>query len=48
MFGNHLDQEETAACFPLTVVLMPYDSKCSVTHPDGAVDWSVVCDCGMS
>ena len=44
-FCNHLDWEDRADCFPLTVFLMSYDSQCSVAIPHDAVGWSVLCDC---
>ena len=47
-FSNHLDGEERAGCFTLTIFLMSCDSRCSVALPDGAVGWSAVCDCGIS
>ena len=34
---NHLDGEERAGCFDLTVFLMSYDNQCSVALPRGAV-----------
>ena len=42
--------EERAGCFTQFVflVLMNLCCCCSVTLPDGVVDWSVVCDCGIS
>ena len=46
--NHHLDGEERAGCFALTVFLMSWDSKCSVYFPLGAVSWSAVCDCGIS
>ena len=48
LFCNHLDWEESAGCFALTVFLMSCDSQCSVALPHGAVGWSAVCDCGIS
>ena len=47
-FCNHIDGEESADCFTLTVFLMSCDSQCSVALPHGAVGWSEVCDCGIS
>ena len=36
-FCNHLDGEERAGCFALTVILMFCDSQCSAALPHGAV-----------
>ena len=44
-FCNHLDGEERAGWFALTVFLMSCDSQCSVALPHGALGWSVVYDC---
>ena len=44
----HLDGEEGAGCFTLTVFLMSYDSQCSVTLPRGTMGWYTVYDCGIS
>ena len=41
-FCNHLDGEERAGCFALTVFLMSGDSQCSVALPHGALGWSAV------
>ena len=35
-------------CVTCIVFLMSYDSYCSFPFPPGAVDWSAVCDCGIS
>ena len=40
----YLDGEERAGCFTLTVFLIFCDSKCSVTLPHDAMDWSAVCN----
>ena len=45
---NHLDGEERAGCFTLTVFLMSCDGRCSVGLPRGAVGWSTVCDWDIS
>ena len=45
---NHLDGEERAVCFALTVFLMSYDSQSSVAISHGTVDRSAVWDCGIS
>ena len=45
-FCNHLDGEERAGCFALTVFLMSCYSQCSVALPHSAVGWSAMCDCG--
>ena len=42
---NRLTDQETAGCFALIVFL---DFKCSVDVPRGVLDWSAVCDCGIS
>ena len=47
-FCNHLDGEERAGCFALTVFLMSCDSQCSVALPHGTLSWSAVYDCGIS
>ena len=47
-FCNHLDGEERAGCFTLTVFLMSCDSKCSVALPYCGVGWSAACNCGIS
>ena len=41
-------EEELADCFASIVLQMGCYCKCVVTRPQGAVDWSVVCDCGIS
>ena len=46
LFCNHLDGEERAGCFTLTVFLMSCDSQCHVALPCGAVGWPAVCDFG--
>ena len=45
LFCNHLDGEEKAGCFTLTVFLVTCDSQCFVALPHGAVGSSAVCDC---
>ena len=47
-FCNHIDGEERAGCFALAVFLMLCGSQCPVALPHGAVDWSAVCECGIS
>ena len=47
-FCNHLDVEERAGCFALTVFRMFCDSQCFVALPHGALGWSAVCNCGIS
>ena len=47
-FFNHLDGEEEAGCFTLTVFLVSCNSQCFVALPHGALGWSAVCDCGIS
>ena len=47
-FCNHLDEEEKAGCFALTVFLMSCDTQCSVALSHGAMGWSAICDCGIS
>ena len=42
-FCNHLDGEDRAGCFILTVFLMSCDTACSVALPHGAVGRSAVC-----
>ena len=48
VFCNHLDGEEKAGCFTLSVFLVSCDSKCSVALPHGVMGYSAVCDCGIS
>ena len=45
---NHLEEEEKAGCFAIIVLQMYSYYKCSVALSHGAVDWSRVCDCGIS
>ena len=47
-FFNHLDGEERAGYFALTVLLMSCDSQCSDALLPSAEGWSAVCDCGIS
>ena len=47
-FCNHLEEEEKAVCFAITVLQMNCYYKCSVTLPHSAVGWSAVCNCGIS
>ena len=47
-FCNHLEGEERAGCFPLTVFLMSCVSQCSGALSHGCVGWSALCDCGIS
>ena len=42
------EEEERAGCFAFIVLRMACYCKCSTTLPRGAVDWSAVCDCGIS
>ena len=35
-------------CFTLIVLLMSCNCLCSMALPHGAVNWSSVCDCGIS
>ena len=48
LFCNHLDREESARNFPLTFLLMYFDSQCPVALPRGAVGLSAVFDCGIT
>ena len=45
-FCNHLEEEENAGCFAIIVLQMYCYYECSVTLPlpDGAMDWSAICD----
>ena len=45
---NHLDEQERAGSFVLTVFLMSCYCYCSVAIPCGALGWSALCDCGTS
>ena len=45
---SNLADEERACCVTLIVFLMFCDCKCSVTLLHGAMDWSAVCDSGIS
>ena len=47
-FCNHLEEEEKAGCFAVVVFQMYFYYKRSVALPRGAVEWSAVCDCGIS
>ena len=35
-------------CFAIIMLQMYCYYKCSVALPHGAMDWSAVCDCGIS
>ena len=48
LFCNHLDGEERAGCFALTVCLMSCDNQSSVALPHDALGLSAVCDYGIS
>ena len=45
---NHLEEEEKSGCFAIIVLQVYCYYECSVTLPHGAVDWSAVCNCGIS
>ena len=45
LFCNHLDGEDRAECFALFVLLVSRDG--CVVLPCGAMELSVVCDCGI-
>ena len=45
---DHLAEEKRAGCFILTVVLLTFGYKCSVSLPYSAVSWSALSDCGIS
>ena len=45
---NHLEEEEKAGCFPIIVLHMYCYYKCSVVLSHGDVDWSAMCNCGIS
>ena len=32
----------------LNCLLMPFDSLCSLSLPQDSMDWSTVCECGVS
>ena len=44
---NHLDEEERSGCFTLTIYLLTFSYKCSVSLPYSAVSWSALSDCGI-
>ena len=46
--SSHLDVDERADGFTLTVFVMTCDSQCSVTQTRGVVGLFAVCDCGIS
>ena len=49
--GSFLAGEERAGCFIFVVLWMSccvMNVMLSLTHPRGAMGWSVVCDCGIS
>ena len=39
---------ELIALLLLSYIIMYWYSKCSVAPPHRAVDWSAICDCGIS
>ena len=43
--NNHLAEEESSGCFSVSKLWL---SDESVFLPHDAVDWSAVCDCGIS
>ena len=43
-----IGKRERASCFTLVVFQMFCDCYSSVCLPHGTVDWSAVCDCGIS
>ena len=45
---NHFEEDEKAGCFAFIGLQISCYYKCSVALPHGAVDCSVVCDCGIS
>ena len=45
---SSFEEEEKPGCFAIIVLQMYCYYKCSVSIPRGAVDWSAVCDCGIS
>ena len=47
-FAFILKKEEKAGCFAFIVLQMSCYCKCSVGLPHSAMDWSAVCDCGIS
>ena len=47
-FAIIIEEEEKAGCFAIIVLQMYCYYKCFVALPHGAVDWSAVCDCGIS
>ena len=47
-FCNHLDGEETAGYYTLTVFLVYCDSQCYMAFPHGVMGCSAVCNCGIS
>ena len=44
---NHLVEEKKAVCLAFLVLNMSY-CKCSAAVLRGAMNWSAVCDCGIS
>ena len=47
-FAIILKKKRGLVAFALIVLRMSCYCKCSVTLPHGTVDWSAVCDCGIS
>ena len=45
---KQFEEEEKTGCFAISVLNMYCYYKCSVAHTHGAMEWSVVCDCGIS
>ena len=48
LFYYAVQQGERAGCFTLVVFLVDCDCSCYADLPRGAVDWSALCDCGIS
>ena len=44
---NHLDEDEIAGCFAFIVFRMYCCCVCPVVLPQGALDVSAICDCGI-
>ena len=47
-FANYIEEEERAGYIAFVVFRMSCYYKCSVTIPQGALGWSVLCECGIS
>ena len=47
-FANILKRNSKAGCFAIIALHINCYYKCYVALPNGAQEWSAVCDCGIS